>query len=66
MFGRKQEICIGFMSGASNVNYWLTERGILPNEKLVAEILKAAKVENHILSEEEVMAVVGRVRGEEA
>ena len=23
MFGRKQEICIGFMSGASNVNYWL-------------------------------------------
>jgi 2-isopropylmalate synthase len=66
VFGRKQEICIGFMSGASNVNYWLTERGILPNEKLVTEILKAAKVENHILSEEEVMAVVGRVRGEEA
>ncbi len=42
MFGRKQEICIGFMSGASNVNYWLNERGIAPSETLVAEILKAA------------------------
>ena len=64
MFGRKQEICIGFMSGASNVNYWLTERGIAPNEKLVMEILKAAKLENHILTENEVMAVVERVRAD--
>jgi isopropylmalate/homocitrate/citramalate synthase len=28
MFGRKQEICIGYMSGASNVSYWLRTRGI--------------------------------------
>jgi 2-isopropylmalate synthase len=63
MFGRKQEICIGFMSGASNVNYWLNERGIAPSETLVAEILKAAKLEDHILAEEEVMAVVKRVTG---
>jgi isopropylmalate/homocitrate/citramalate synthase len=61
-FGRHQEIGIGFMSGASNVNYWLNERGIAPDETLVAEILKAAKLENHILAEEEVMAVVERVR----
>jgi 2-isopropylmalate synthase len=66
MFGRKQEICIGFMSGASNVNYWLTERGIEPNEKLVAEILKAAKVEDHILTDAEVMAVIERFRASEA
>ena len=65
MFGRKQEICIGFMSGASNVNYWLNERGITPSERLVSEILKAAKLENHILAEEEVMAVVDRVRASE-
>ena len=58
MFGRQQEICIGFMSGASNVNYWLAERGIASDEGLVAEILKAAKLEDHILTEEEVMAVV--------
>jgi 2-isopropylmalate synthase len=63
MFGRKQEICIGFMSGASNVNYWLRERGIEGDEKLVAEILKAAKERDHILADDEVMAVVRRVRG---
>ena len=58
MFGRTQEICIGFMSGASNVNYWLTQRGIPSNEKLVAEILKAAKTQDHMMTDEEVMAVV--------
>ena len=30
MFGRHQEIGIGFMSGASNVGYWLRQRGIEP------------------------------------
>jgi 2-isopropylmalate synthase len=58
MFGRAQEICIGFMSGASNVNYWLAKRGIPTNEKLVAEILKAAKAQDHIMSEDDVMAIV--------
>src|SRR5439155_2462811 len=51
MFGRKQEICIGFMSGASNVNYWLAQRGISSNETLVAEILKVAKAQDHIMTE---------------
>jgi len=50
------------MSGASNVSYWLRERGIEASEGLVAEILKAAKRENHILSDEEVFAIVERVR----
>ncbi len=63
MIGRKQEICIGFMSGASNVNYWLSQRGIPSDETLVAEILKAAKAQNHIMTDDEVMAVVKRVRG---
>jgi 2-isopropylmalate synthase len=58
MFGRHQEIGIGFMSGASNVNYWLRERGIEPNEVLVARILQAAKATTHILRDEEVMAIV--------
>lgn len=62
-FGRKQEICIGFMSGASNVNFWLAERGIPSDEGLVGAVLAAAKAENHILSDEEVMSVVRRVRG---
>ncbi|MEO7111290.1 MAG: LeuA family protein [Polyangiaceae bacterium] len=58
MFGREQEICIGFMSGASNVNYWLKKRGISASAELVQEILKAAKAQNHIMTDEEVMHVV--------
>jgi len=63
MFGRHQEIGIGFMSGASNVNYWLRQRKIEPSEDLVAAILEAAKATSHILRDEEVMAVVKRIRG---
>jgi len=63
MFGRKQEIVIGFMSGASNVSYYLRERGIEADEVLVAELLKEAKTLDHILTEDEVMKVVRRVRG---
>jgi 2-isopropylmalate synthase len=63
MIGRAQEICIGFMSGASNGNYWLAKRGIASDETLVAEILKAAKAQDHIMTEDEVMAVIARVRG---
>ena len=62
MIGRAQEICIGFMSGASNVNYWLTSRGIAVDDDLVAEILKAAKALDHIMTEDEVLAAVKRVR----
>jgi 2-isopropylmalate synthase len=63
MFGRHQEIGIGFMSGASNVNYWLRQRKIEPSEDLVAAILEAAKATSHILRDEEVIAVVKRFRG---
>ena len=58
MFGRSQEIGIGFMSGASNVTYWLKQRGIEPNKQVVDAILAAAKKSHHILTEKEVMAVV--------
>ena len=57
MFGRKQEICIGYMSGASNVNYWLKEHGIEPNEELVKQILARAKTSKHILTDDEVLAI---------
>jgi 2-isopropylmalate synthase len=57
-FGRHQEIAIGFMSGASNVSYWLRKRGIEPTEPLVAAILETAKGTRHLLSDDEVMAVV--------
>ena len=63
MIGRSQEIGIGFMSGASNVNYVLSRHGITSDEGLVAEILKAAKAKDRLLTEDEVLAVVKRVRG---
>jgi 2-isopropylmalate synthase len=65
MVGRKQEICIGFMSGASNVAFWLRERSIEPTERLVAAILEAAKGASHIMEDAEVMKVVERVRAAE-
>ena len=52
-FGRKQEICIGYMSGASNVNYWLKQRGIASTPALVNAILVVAKRADHILILEE-------------
>jgi len=58
MFGRKQEICVGYMSGASNVNYWLRQRGVEPSKELVDAILARAKATDHILSDEEVQSVV--------
>jgi 2-isopropylmalate synthase len=63
MFGRQQEICIGVMSGASNVSYWLRQRDIPVTDQLVAEILKAAKTQDHIMTDDEVLAVVARVAG---
>lgn len=61
MFGRKQEICIGYMSGASNVNYWLRQRRIEPSKDLVDAILAKAKTTDHILSDDEVQAVVDQI-----
>jgi len=66
MFGRQQEICIGYMSGASNVNYWLRQRKIEPSKGLVDAILAKAKTTQHNLSEAEVFAVVADVRGSAA
>jgi len=62
MFGRRQEICVGYMSGASNVNYWLRQRKIEPSKELVEAILAKAKSTDHILSDEEIQAVVDHHR----
>lgn len=62
MFGRRQEICIGYMSGASNVNYWLRARQIEPSKALVDAILAKAKTTQHNLADAEILAVVEEVR----
>jgi len=62
MFGRSQDICIGFMSGVSNVTYWLKRRNIEPSKDLVDAILARAKKSDHILEDHEVMEVVAAHR----
>jgi 2-isopropylmalate synthase len=62
MFGRKQEICVGYMSGASNVNYWLRQRKIETSKDLVEAILGVAKGADHILTDAEIQAVVDQHR----
>jgi len=66
MFGREQEICIGPMSGVSNVSFWLEQRGFTPDEGLTKAILKVAKASDHNLSDEEVKAVVDRHERQQA
>lgn len=58
MVGLKQMIEVGFMSGVSNVVYWLKVRGIEPDEKLVDEIFKAAKKHNRILTDDELHGLI--------
>lgn len=62
MFGRKQEICVGYMSGASNVNYWLRQRKIEPSKELVSAILAKAKGTDHILEDDEILSVIDQVQ----
>jgi 2-isopropylmalate synthase len=57
-FGRSQEIAIGFMSGTSNVEFWLRSRGFEPTEGRVAAILRAAKSSARVLDDVEVMDIV--------
>ena len=54
MFGREQEIEIGHMCGASNVNYWLEQHGLASTPATVAAVLKVAKEADHVLTEQEI------------
>jgi 2-isopropylmalate synthase len=58
MVGLRQVIQIGFMSGVSNIVYWLKSRGIEPDETLVDRIFQAAKSHNRVLTDEEVQELV--------
>lgn len=60
LFGRRQVIEIGPMSGESNVVYWLQERGIGADPKLVAEIFQRAKGSATLLEEAEILAICRR------
>ena len=60
-FGRAQEICIGPMSGISNVRYWCRERDIEPTDELAHAILATAKQSKRLMTDDEVRAVVASV-----
>jgi 2-isopropylmalate synthase len=57
MLGLGQRIEVGFMSGVSNVVYWLHAHGIEPNDHLVEEIFRAAKERSSVLSDAEIMEI---------
>lgn len=58
MFGREQEIVVGFMSGASNVAHVLKRLGIEATKERIDTVLKAAKGTDHILSDDEIRAAL--------
>ena len=54
LFGLRQVIEVGPMSGLSNVIYWLEENGYPQEESLAKEIFAQAKSSNRILTEQEI------------
>ena len=56
--GRKQEIEVGPMSGASNVRSWLLGHGYQADQAAVTRILSAAKHADRILTDGELHALV--------
>jgi 2-isopropylmalate synthase len=61
MFGKEQAIEIGHYSGESNVVYWLKKRGYQPTKELIAAVLGAAKGGDHVLGDDEIIAVIEAV-----
>ena len=61
MVGRRQEIEVGPMSGASNVEHWLRKRGIDPLPDKVAAVLAAAKGADRLLDDGEIEAVLAAI-----
>jgi 2-isopropylmalate synthase len=58
LFGLKQKIEIGPMSGKSNVIYWLESRGLEATDERVSRIYEHAKQSSSVLEEDEVRQLV--------
>jgi isopropylmalate/homocitrate/citramalate synthase len=56
LFGQKQSIDIGPMSGKSNVIYWLERHNIQPTEEIIDRVYQHAKASDHTLTESEIRA----------
>jgi 2-isopropylmalate synthase len=60
MVGEVQKVEVGYMSGASNVSFWLEQHGIESTPELVQQVLLTAKQSPTVLTEAEIRAVVGQ------
>lgn len=58
LFGLKQKIEIGPMSGKSNVIFWLETHGLQADEERVSRIYERAKQSTGVLEEDEIMQLV--------
>jgi len=58
LFGMRQVIEVGPMSGKSNVIYWLESRGIEATDERVGRIFDKAKSASGVLEEDEMMKLV--------
>ena len=61
LFGKHQTIEVGFMSGESNVIYWMQQHGIEPRPNRVANVLNTAKSRDHLLSDQEIFAAIEEI-----
>jgi 2-isopropylmalate synthase len=57
IIGRAQEIEVGHLSGASNVHFFLSNRGLDDQDSVCEAILEAAKRSERLLTEEEVLEI---------
>jgi 2-isopropylmalate synthase len=64
MVGEKQEVEVGYMSGRSNVDFWLQSHGYPSNPDLVERILRAAKESPRVLTEDELRSLVAAHRSD--
>ncbi len=60
--GRAQEIEVGHMSGASNVQYFLSSRGLPATPEAVESVLALAKKSERLLTEAEILEAVDSVK----
>jgi 2-isopropylmalate synthase len=65
-FGKGQSIEIGFMSGESNVVFWLQQHGYEPEKDLVRYIFDKAKSTDHLLSDADIKNAITEFQAQKA
>ena len=63
MVGENQTLEIGYMSGRSNVDFWLESHGYTSTPELIEHILRAAKESPRVLTDEEIHGLVAAGQG---